>query len=301
VIDVIENNQKIEEYHRQVLTLVNLPTLPIIATEIIRATREDRVSVNQILPILEKDPPLAMKVLKMANSAYYGIRERVTSLRHAVVIIGLEQLTGLALSFSVIKSVNNDQEQRKLYWRSFWEHSSATGTIAQMIAEDMGINTPSNTYAAGLLHDIGKLVLYKLNSTKYGQAFDLCRESHISSVEAETKVFDLTHELAGSWISEKWKLPENIHNGISYHHQPDSIQEPEHQVLPALIQIADWIANHYSFKFGNFVTVLNPLDLKGWQLLKNHYDWLKDDNLNQYLNNVGDRMESIREMIKMLY
>ena len=114
---MIENSQKIEEYHRQVLTLVNLPTLPIIATEIIRATREDRVSVNQILPILEKDPPLAMKVLKMANSAYYGIRERVTSLRHAVVIIGLEQLTGLALSFSVIKSVNNDQEQRKLYWR----------------------------------------------------------------------------------------------------------------------------------------------------------------------------------------
>ena len=296
-----ENNRKIEEYHQQVLALVTLPTLPIIATEIIRATREDRKSVNQILPILEKDPPLAMKVLKIANSAYYGMQDKITSLRHAVVVIGLEQLNAIALSFSVIKAVNTNQEQRKLNWKSFWEHSSATGTIAQMLAEDLEIHTPSNTYAAGLLHDIGKLVLYKMDSSKYGEAFDLCRGSHASSVEAETEVFGLSHDLAGSWIAEKWKLPGNMYTGISDHHHPDLVSEPEQQILPALIQIADWIANHYSFKFGNFVKVFNPLELEGWQVLKNHFNGLQDDSLKQFVNNVEDQLESIREMIKMLY
>jgi HD-like signal output (HDOD) protein len=97
------SQEVIKAYQKKLNEINNLPTLPIIATEIMRITRNDNYSARQIQGIIEKDPPLAMKILKVANSAHYGVKKPVKSLRHAVVIIGMKQLSNIAISFSVLK------------------------------------------------------------------------------------------------------------------------------------------------------------------------------------------------------
>jgi HD-like signal output (HDOD) protein len=153
-----------DEYRQKVFALINLPTLPVIATEILRIIHEDKLSVNQMLPIIERDPPLAMKILKFANSSYYGLQEKVRSLRHAMVVIGMRQLSELSMAFSVLKNFRSRRWSANLPWKSFWEHSAACGHIAQLLVEMLNIRVVNSPYSLGLLHDIGKLVMYRVNS-----------------------------------------------------------------------------------------------------------------------------------------
>lgn len=285
-------------YEDRIRNLVNLPTLPIIATEIIRISREDRLSINQMLPIIEKDPPLAMKVLKFANSPFYGLTEKVQSLRHAIVVIGLAQLTELATAFTIIRAFEKDDES--LPWGQFWEHSSATGFMAQTIAEELGITTTENIYSIGLLHDIGKLILYRVDPRSYREAYLLSARQQITSVAAEEEVFGFSHADAGYWISERWELPQSIRIGIRYHHALDAIAEPHFNTLVAIINLADAFVNFRIARFGTRVTPLNAEQLEGWRFLQQNNpgkDWPDFDTLAE---RIKEQSPVINEMVRLM-
>jgi putative nucleotidyltransferase with HDIG domain len=285
-------------YEERIKNLVNLPTLPIIATEIIRISREDRLSINQMLPIIEKDPPLAMKVLKFANSPYYGLTEKVQSLRHAIVIIGLTQLTELATAFTIIRAFESDDES--LPWRQFWEHSSATGFMAQLIAEELGITTMENIYSIGLLHDIGKLILYRVDPRNYREAYLLSAKKQIAGFMAEEEIFGFNHAEAGYWISEQWDLPQSLRTGIQYHHSLDAIPDTHLNTLVSIINLADAFVNFRIARFGTRVMPLNAEQLEGWRVLSQHNpnkDWPDFDSFSE---RIREKSPVINEMVRLM-
>jgi len=296
----VKNKMSQDEYRQKVFALINLPTLPVIATEILRIIHEDKLSVNQMLPIIERDPPLAMKILKFANSSYYGLQEKVRSLRHAMVVIGMRQLSELSMAFSVIKIFDQGDGQRNLPWKSFWEHSAACGHIAQLLVEMLNIRIVNSPYSLGLLHDIGKLVMYRVNSLEYADAYNFAIREKCTSYVAEKEVIGLTHAEVGMWIAERWELPRSLITGIGYHHEPSQVAEPDLALSTALTQLADLVCNFNSIMFGTGYVRSIPRDEEGWAIIKNQCNLMDDLDFEHFVMSIEDEISTINEMIKIV-
>jgi len=293
-------NRTPEYYRDQIFSLTSLPTLPMIATEILRASREDNLSVNQLLPIIEKDPPLAMKVLKIANSAYYGLKKDVKSLRHAIVIIGMRELSNIAVSFSVIKDLSHDVGDDHISWKQFWKHSVACGYVAQLIVEELEISTRSNVYTLGLLHDIGKLVLYRIDPEGYIEAIELKKSRECSSADAEKEVFGVTHSDVGFWIAEKWKMSEDVISAIGYHHHPDKVSEDRFRICTSLVHVADRVCNFRSISFGSEYDSAISQSEEVWKFLQEEFKSLDGVDFESFVSGIEDELKTIKQMVDLL-
>ncbi len=289
-----------EYYRNEVYSLTKLPTVPAIAMEILRVTREDNLSVSQMIPIIERDPPLALKILKIANSAYYGLRNRVETLRHAIVVIGMEELSHLVLSFTVLKLLlSRDIGDQWLEWNKLWEHSAACGHIAQLLNKRLRLSVPSSPYSLGLLHDVGKLVLYRIDPEKYTKAVKLAEKDKLTSYDAEMEVFGVTHADAGRWLAEKWELPEAIINAIGFHHKPELVSNPKYEVSTALIQISDLVCNFKSIRFGTGFVQSIPREEEGWKILQKENEKLRDMDFERFVLEIDDDIETIQKMVEL--
>jgi len=289
-----------EVYRERVNSLMNLPTLPIIATEILRIVREDRLSVSQILPIIERDPPLAMKVLRFANSAYYGLREKVKSLRHAMVVIGMKQLSQLAMTFTLIKALTRtEQNEYGVPWKQFWEHSTACGHIAQLLSEHIDVSTSTSPYSLGLLHDIGKLVLYRIHPEGYRVAFKVAKVENRESYEVESEILGVNHSEVGRWIAEKWDLPDIIVKVIGYHHNVEVLTDESKRQAATVIQIADMLCNYNSLVFG---MGLSAIDIKktGDDLIHSRSSYMNGINFDHFNMQIQPEINSITEMVGLM-
>ncbi len=299
-----------EFYHEQVQTLTNLPTLPAIATEVLQIVRQDRLSVNQMFPLIEKDPPLAMKVLKIANSAYYGLKEKVESLRHAIVIIGMQELSHLVIGFSVIKAFSDGggdhHRQWKNYkehtdrWRQFWEHSSACAHIAELLNNKLKISIQSSPYSLGLLHDIGKLTLYKIDPENYFEALEFAHVEQCDVILAEEETLGVNHAQVGMWLAQKWQLPEAIINAVGFHHHPSQVEDEQFKVSTSLIQLADIITNLRLFQFGTEFFKTIPPEEEGWEIISKSYSELESLDFEYFVMNIEEDLEKVRELAQMI-
>jgi HD-like signal output (HDOD) protein len=289
-----------EYYRDEVYSLTKLPTVPTIAAEILRVTREDNMSVRQMIPIIEKDPPLALKILKIANSAYYGLKSPVETLRHAIVVIGMEELSHLVLSFTVLKLLfGREMGDPWLDWNRLWEHSAACGHVAQLLAKRLNLNVTGNPYSLGLLHDIGKLVLYRIDPLKYVKAVELAEKNKAASWEVEQEVFGITHADAGRWLAEKWELPKTIISAIGYHHQPDQVPEEQYKSATGLIQIADLVCNFKSIRFGTVFVKSIPREEVGWKILAEQNPALENLDFERFVMEIDDEFETIQKLVQL--
>ncbi len=287
-------------YYNQVNSLTTIPSLPLIASELMALTREDNLSVQQLLPVIEKDPPLAMKVLKVANSAYYGLRQKVESLRHALVIIGMKQLSDLSLGFSVMTTLTDDDHGSELEWDKLWEHSAAVGHIAQLLQNSLGVQTGSSPYALGLLHDIGKIILFRLEPIKYVEVIKDALKNETSTQAVEIEHLGIDHMTVGGWVAEKWQLPPSIYNAIKHHHSPDLVDEPEMRVSTALVQMANIVANLRSLSFGKSYQRSILRDEPGWLILKDVSQNLEDLDFERFVMSIQDEVDTILETVGLM-
>ena len=289
-----------ETYKAKIRALIGLPTLPTIALEIQNIMREDKLSVIQTVPVIEQDPSLAMKILKVANSAYYGLDSKVDSLRRAVVIIGMRELAGIVLGFSILKSMSDKQEGAEVEWKKYWEHCIAVGHIAELLDEELGIRSGESVYSLGLLHDIGKLVMYRLEPEKYMEAYQLSLKEQVSLLQAEETLFGINHQEAGNWISERWGLSKSVQAVNAYHHDFSALQDANLRPQVALVQLANYIAGNIRMNFG-----YRPLRTHGevpeaWEFLKLRSPRIQNLEFDDFLQDLEGHWGAVREMVKLL-
>jgi len=291
---------KAKYYKDKIHSLIGLPTLPTIALEIQNIMREDKLSVVQTVPIIEQDPSLALKILKVANSAYYGMQTKVNSLRQAVVIIGMRELVGIVLGFSILKTMTDSGDSSTLNWKRFWEHSIAVGHISELLNEELGTQFFESPYSLGLLHDIGKLVLFKLDSEKYETAYKLSSTEGISLLETEFHEFGITHQQAGQWIAERWGLSEYVQVVNGNHHDVLAIQDNDLQFAASLVQLADYIAIHIRMNFG-FRKLRSEDDIpEAWELIKPRSKRAQESEFNDFLLDLEGHWGAVKQMVKLL-
>jgi putative nucleotidyltransferase with HDIG domain len=219
----------------------NLPTPPIVFHQIQKVLNDPRVSAGQIAKILQEDPAMSVKVLKLTNSAFYGLQREVESVKQAVIIVGLEAIKNLVLSASVLdmfKGKNIDQE----FQEKFWRHSLAVGFCARLLARrarSKGIIDPDSAFSGGLLHDIGKVILCCFlveEFKKVQQEADRQSPSHL----VEDRILGYNHAQIGSVLAEQWKLPKRLNAAISYHHNPAECEGEE--LIAHFIHISNYVA-----------------------------------------------------------
>lgn len=203
----------------------DLPSFPAAALKVIKETRSPSANATNIGEILATDQALSARVLRLANSAYYGLERKVNSLPEAVVILGMQSVKNLATVAATYTWMKRPLTGYCLGTEAMWQHSFGTAIAAQLVAKKSGATEPDLAFTAGLLHDIGKTALSIWIENKIGAILLYAEREDISFDVAERKILGYDHGEVGSHICKSWNLPEEIEAAAHFHHRPSDAQE----------------------------------------------------------------------------
>ena len=239
---------------------IKLPSLPIIFDQINEAISDPGSSATHVANIINKDSSLSARLLKIVNSAFYGFPSRIDTISRAVAIIGTKQLSILALGTSAL-AVFKDIPSDLIDMRSFWKHSIACGIIARIISSYKNNTTTERFFLAGLLHDIGRLIILKYLPLEAKEALLRANRTNSLLCKTEEDVTGFSHALIGSMLVKEWKLPAILENAVRYHHACSECQSP---LEPAVVHLSDIITNALGIGTSGEQFV-PPLNTKAWE------------------------------------
>jgi putative nucleotidyltransferase with HDIG domain len=273
----------------------NLPTPPIVFSQITRVINDPDTSAYDIAKIIAEDPALTAKILKLTNSSFYGIPRTITNVKQAIVILGMEAVKSLVISASVFEMFAGKKSIDVEYLSEFWKHSLKAALMARIICrvtEFPSILEAEISFSAGLLHDIGKLVIMSHLPDDHRIIKDMLnKDGDFTAFEVETTVLQFNHADLGSFLASKWNLPESLCAAIKFHHDIEAVcAQPE----AALIHLADYLAHHSSpddVEVEHKKTLFNEAV---WKLLG-----LKPTQLEKLLGLLNDEFSRAETFMKM--
>lgn len=232
-----------------ILDLINrtleLPTIPNVLVKLNEVMADPESSAEDVAKVISLDPSVSTNILRIVNSAYYGLQVRVSSINLAISIMGFNMTKKVALKAAVFSVfAKKDGPKVDLFHpETFWKHSIYTGVLARVLgqasANFAGIH-PEDLYVCGLLHDIGKIILLENAPENYEKILLRAQKEGCSATKVEQDLLGFTHADVGSVLAIKWFLPEDLTIAIRYHHAPE--RDPFHKTLSSLICLSDAIA-----------------------------------------------------------
>ncbi len=202
-----------------------LPTLPIIYTKLTNLLQSPNATAKMISDVISEDQSIAVRVLNLVNSAFYSLPQKIGNLKHAIVILGLNQIRNLVLVTSTIKMFKEIKSDSSFNMQKFWEHSIGCAVAARVLAETAYLKSPDDVFTGGLLHDIGKLVHAIYLKEDFAAVIDDVRESGLPVIEVEKRIFGCDHTYTGRELAIKWNLSEGTVDMIRHHHLSDNSAE----------------------------------------------------------------------------
>ena len=236
------------DYRTKLLgSLDKLPPLAAILNQLLQLINDTNSSSSQISAIIEKDSVLSGNVLRCVNSAYYGLSSRVSSIRHAVTLLGFETLRNLALAFSMRRMLQKPSPKAKKLFAEYSQHALGCAIMTQFLAHYTHSQEVDAAFAAGLFHDVGRLLIIT-TAPEVLEALAARRDEDESSVEeAEHAILNITHSELSHAVLARWKLPEIIQQAARLHHAPDLAQRESQEEIPLahLVHAADAYVNFH--------------------------------------------------------
>jgi HD-like signal output (HDOD) protein len=243
----------------------DLPTLPTVLLTINKLLTNPRTSANDVGEAITSDQVIASKVLKLVNSAFYGFPGKVNTITHAIVILGFSTVKNIVLTTSILGAFDARKTVGDFDLMAFWKHSVATGAIARLIAKEIGYRGQEEAFIAGLLHDLGKLVLALHAPEEFKACMEYASANDCLFYDAERQLLGVTHTDLGRWLQDRWNLPPDIASVLVYHHSSPS-RAGEHARLVAIVQLADILAR--GLQIGHPCDASLPiLPEESWRLL----------------------------------
>ena len=256
-------------------------SLPRIYFELQEALADSDKTFQDLGEIIGFDPALSARLLKIVNSPFYGFPSRIETISHAISIIGMDQLTDLALSTLVIHQFrgipNNLFNMEK-----FWRHSIACGVVARSIADFRDEKNIERFYLAGILHDIGRLVIFKKEPALARDTFYRSREKQENIYLSEQKLMGFDHADVGRELLKSWQLPPRLVEAVGSHHQPQDAET--FPVEATIIHTADYIA--HVMQAGSDAEFSEPqMYPKSWEIIEltpDDLEFMKDKMIRQF-------------------
>lgn len=278
---------------KKIQSIIQLPALPAIAIEIINMVEDPRTSASMLGRVISKDQVLTAKVLKIANSPFYGFSRKIATIDFAIIVLGFDTLKEVVMSVSLISSLSK-KLTREFNSRQFWDHSIACGVIARALARNQGYRVIGEVFIAGLLHDIGILIINQYLFNEYKEIVKLIKQEKLSLEDAEMRVLGVTHGEIGSWLAEKWNFPGQLVDTIAYHHHP--IQSEQYREIVSIIHMADVLCQKLDNGYFELEKDIN-LDTQGEGILNLQDFNLTEDFVNNYRQIFEEEIEKSRIFI----
>lgn len=238
--------------------LRDLPSLPEVVTKVTEIVQDPKSSAAQLSKIISQDSGLTSRVLRMVNSAYYGFPKQISSIQHAITILGFTTIKSLVLSSSIFRIfAPKSGSSSSLDYKKFWKHSLLTAIASRSIYQKLFFQPDENIFSAAILHDIGKIILDQYDHENYSLSLSAASDSLLSAqvLEAEQKYCDVTHEYIGHFVAETWNLPEMLTDVIRYHHSP--LESQNNERLTTVVYLGN-ILSHLLINYEVFS--INPFD-----------------------------------------
>ena len=216
------------------------PSMPKAAVELRALIAKEDVSIDEIERILRHDPGLAVNVLRLANSAFFGVSAKVTTLKQAVMLLGIKRFSKIAVGASMNKSMDTAVEGYGLSPGELWLHSIAVSTTAEALAKNRKLAGTIDFFTPALLHDLGKLVLGTFVKAEQPKINRLVAAG-VPFVIAEREVLNTDHAEIGALILSKWSFPDDLVNAVRWHHYPEGLENSNLQ--PEIVYLSNLLCH----------------------------------------------------------
>ncbi|MFQ5964693.1 MAG: HDOD domain-containing protein [Candidatus Scalinduaceae bacterium] len=281
----------------------SIPTLPTVAFRVLEITADKDSSANDLMNVINPDVSLTTKILKIANSPFYGLSRNVDSLQHAIMVLGFKEVRNLVISTVVFDSFKNIEKNAKFDIGKFWKHSFVCGLAAKIIATDLK-NASNEFFVAGLIHDIGKLVIYIALPIEFFKLIEIVSPLKLKfmAFEVEKNIFGITHDEVGLRLLKKWMFPENLLTAVGFHHRPQETDKKS--LLPLVTHIADMFAHIYKIQAEDEED--NPFKAESLypdiiKLAKSYGIEWNESNLNRFQQVLAENVEKETDALSLFF
>jgi len=290
----------IADFAKKLETVINfIPPIPVVIVELLKALNDENANMNDIARIIAKDPPMSMNVLKVANSAFYRLTNKVATVDHAVRMLGVKELGMICVSCGAYQAVKPPADSETFDINEFWKHSVATGVIAKKICAELSVGDKNTIYFGGLLHDIGKVVLDRFAHEVYKIVIQVTHEECLPMIEAEKRIIGESHDTIGGMIMERWKFPFALADVARYHHAIALCPE-ETRPTVAVCALADELARVRYFGFGGDRSGIVLEETEAFRSLHTISPTIANVDVFKFLCDLETVDEEIVEMEKIL-
>jgi len=263
---------------KTIMDTKTLPTLPSVINKLNSLSDNDKSSVQEMARIVSSDQALSARILRLANSPSYGFY-RVSTISNAMILLGVNVVKSLALSSSIFEVMEKNSV-------GLWEHSLGTGVASNLIANKLGLPESEEIATAGLLHDIGKVIINLKCSEAECEVRRVIDEKHIYMREAELEVIGADHAEVGGWLAKSWFLPDKLTEPISCHHNVETSEN--YRIKTSVVHMADVLikASGFGDSGDSFVP---PIQQAAWDALK-----LNDGIIAELVEELEDKLVEVR-------
>jgi putative nucleotidyltransferase with HDIG domain len=220
----------------------HVPAFPMTIQKVMELLRNDDYSVQEVTNVIKFDQAITANILRMCNSAYFGVRSRIGTLNEAIVYLGKEHIITAVQTSGVSRFFKKGSKGYVSQANDLWMHSVSVALMTQILFKRIYQQEQPVLYTAGLLHDVGKVILGEYVNESFDKIMNLVGREGCSFLEAEEKLFGINHATIGGKIAEHWNFPEEISTAIALHHRPDLIEDKK-AIFPWLVYLADQISS----------------------------------------------------------
>lgn len=268
----------------------HIATLPEVTMKIIKLVEDPDSTAHDLNRVISNDPALGARILKVVNSAFYGLPGQIGSINRAIVLLGLNAVKNIAIAASLAKLFRGGKLGPGFHARDLWTHAIATATATRLLAKRAELGLPDEAFLAGLIHNIGIIVEIQALRPKFTQVLDLLDQSPDMTLrEAERRVIGADHEQFGTALCQSWKFPASFAYVTGFHHHPHDLHS-KNRALTTLVHVADIIASRAEMGFVRG-TETNEIDTNLLEELK-----LSGEVVDEVKEELPEAMQEARQL-----
>jgi HD-like signal output (HDOD) protein len=289
----------VEKLYNNLETIENLPAFPQIALEVTYLLRKESTSTKNLYDLIQKDPVLVSQILKTANSPFYGLHGKVSSLVHAINLLGFVQIENIVIASALLSTMKKFPVNKRFNANQFLDHSFGCGITAKIISNILNFNTGGLEFSAGVIHDIGKVILDLYDQEDFDRILNYAYKNNKSFYESEKELFGITHCDLAEKLLRRWNLPEDLIDAVVNHHSP---KKAKNQTMASIISVADLLTYSEGIGFsGNYSKFLME-DQEGWKIITQNIEISKKIDLALFTFKLFEQInEAKKTYFKELY
>jgi len=297
-VNIMDKHAMIKRAEDLVGTIEDLPTIPVVATQVLLLLDKPEVRIEEVADLMLTDQVMTARVMKMVNSPVFKPSHEITSLRLALVYLGLKHIREVALTTSLIDAFGSDTGNFDI--SAFWEHSFGVGMVSKIIAGKIGYNDIEKAYIGGIIHDLGVVFLSQYQREEFQAILDSIKDKPIKLVDAEIERMGTTHCEIGLCMARKWNFPEAYCELISYHHAPtEATIDP---VLCAIVNLSDLFCSVRGLNYGGMEWVsFNLVEEEAWQILRKAAPNLANLDVERFCYELDDAIPDVKALVSSIF